>query len=99
MNRRSVLFSVPAVLLAGCAAAPSRPDNATLVKQVTDTGAIDAALVAKQSDISERQLRDLPDHTAYVRPLPPSNTIRTRRLVGASVGVSLTLHRATAVSS
>jgi len=36
MNRRSVLFS-PAVLLAGCAAAQPRPDNATMVKQVADT--------------------------------------------------------------
>ena len=36
MNRRSVLFA-PAVLLTGCATARSRPDNAALVKQVTDT--------------------------------------------------------------
>ncbi len=36
MKRRSVLFA-PAVLLAGCATAQSRPDNAALVKQVTDT--------------------------------------------------------------
>jgi uncharacterized protein (TIGR02246 family) len=36
MNRRSVLLA-PAVLLTGCAAAQSRPDNAALAKQVTDT--------------------------------------------------------------
>ena len=36
MNRRSVLFA-PALLLTGCATAQSRPDNAALVKQVTDT--------------------------------------------------------------
>jgi uncharacterized protein (TIGR02246 family) len=36
MNRRSVLIA-PAVLLAGCATAQSRPDNAALVKQVIDT--------------------------------------------------------------
>src|SRR5205823_5411393 len=40
------------------------------------TGAIDAPLIAKQFDKTERQLRDLPDHTAYVRPLPPSDAIR-----------------------
>jgi Type IV secretion-system coupling protein DNA-binding domain len=42
------------------------------------TGAIDAPLVGKQFDISERQLRDLPNHSAYVRPLPPSNAILIR---------------------
>jgi hypothetical protein len=38
------------------------------------TGAIDAKLVAIQFDKAERQLRDLKDHTAYIRPLPPSDT-------------------------
>ena len=36
MKRRSLLISAPA-LLAGCASARPRADNATLVKQVTDT--------------------------------------------------------------
>jgi ketosteroid isomerase-like protein len=36
MKRRSLLISAPA-LLAGCASAQPRADNATLVKQVTDT--------------------------------------------------------------
>jgi ketosteroid isomerase-like protein len=36
MKRRSLLISAPA-LLAGCVSAQPRTDNATLVKQVTDT--------------------------------------------------------------
>jgi ketosteroid isomerase-like protein len=36
MKRRSLLISAPA-LLAGCVSAQPRADNATLVKQVTDT--------------------------------------------------------------
>jgi len=36
MKRRSLLISAPA-LLTGCATAQSRPDNAALVKRVTDT--------------------------------------------------------------
>jgi ketosteroid isomerase-like protein len=36
MKRRSLLISAPA-LLAGCVSAQRRADNATLVKQVTDT--------------------------------------------------------------
>lgn len=48
MNRRSLVLSAPAVLLAGCAGAQSRADNATLARQVTDTELAFAGTMAKR---------------------------------------------------
>jgi ketosteroid isomerase-like protein len=49
MKRRSMLLSAPAVLLASCAGAQSRSDNAALAKQVTDTELAFAKTMAERN--------------------------------------------------
>jgi hypothetical protein len=39
-------------------------------------GVEDAPIVAKQFERSERQVLDLPNYTAYIRPVPPAGSVR-----------------------
>jgi len=65
MNRRSVLFA-PALLLTGCATAQSRPDNAALVKQVTDT---ELAFAKTMADRDHVQVLDSGELAASTGPV------------------------------
>jgi ketosteroid isomerase-like protein len=63
MNRRAALLS-PAVLLAGCAAAQPRADNATLAKQLEDT---ELAFAKTMADRDHRAFASfLADETVFL---------------------------------
>jgi ketosteroid isomerase-like protein len=64
MNRRALLTAAPAVLLGGCASVTPRPDNATLVRQVTETELAFARTMAERDHAAMASF--LADETVFL---------------------------------